>query len=134
MLAFTALVSLVASLAFGVMPALQSSRSEHERGPEGGARGSSGRHGLQRGLVVVEVALALILAASAGLMIRTMSHLGRVNPGLDPHNVLVFGVAGSPAVHGTPAAIRNGFTETSRQLRSVPGVSGGRASSSAASR
>jgi len=56
-------------------------------------------------------------------MIRTMSHLGRVNPGLDPHNVLVFGVAGSPAVHGTPAAIRNGFAETSRQLRSVPGVS-----------
>jgi predicted permease len=88
-----------------------------------GARGSSGRHKLQRGLVVVEVALALILAASAGLMIRTMSHLGSVNPGFDPRNVLVFGVAGSPAVHGTPAAIRNGYVETSRQLRSVPGVS-----------
>ena len=82
-----------------------------------GARGSSGRHGLQRGLVVVEVALALILAASAGLMIRTMWRLGSVDPGFDPHNVLVFGVAGSPAVHGTPAAIRNGFAETSRQLR-----------------
>ncbi len=123
-LAFTALVSLVASLGFGAMPALQSSRSEMNEVLKEGARGSSSRHGLQRGLVVVEVALALILAASAGLMIRTMSQLASVNPGLDPHNVVVFGVAGSPAVHGTPAAIRNGFAETSRQLRSVPGVSG----------
>jgi len=122
-LAFTALVSLVASLAFGATPALHSSRSEMNEVLKEGARGSSGRHGLQRSLVVVEVALALILAASAGLMIRTMSLLGNVNPGFDPRNVLVFGVAGSPAVHGTPAAIRNGFAETSRQLRSVPGVS-----------
>jgi predicted permease len=71
----------------------------------------------------VEVALALMLAASAGLMVRTMGRLGSVDPGFDRHNVLVFGVAGSPAVHGTPAAIRNGFSETGRQLRSVPGVS-----------
>ena len=122
-LAFTALVSLVASLAFGATPALHSSRSEMNEVLKEGARGSSGRHGLQRSLVVVEVALALILAASAGLMVRTMSHLGGVNPGFDARNVLVFGVAGSPAVHGAPAAIRNGFAETSRKLRSVPGVS-----------
>jgi predicted permease len=122
-LAFTALVSLVASLAFGTTPALQSSRSDMNEVLKEGARGSSGRHGLQRGLVVVEVAMALMLAASAGLMFRTMSHLGSVNPGFDPHNVLSFGVAGSPAVHGTPAAVRNGFAETSRRLRSVPGIS-----------
>jgi predicted permease len=122
-LAFAALVSLVASLAFGATPALQSARSDMNEVLKEGARGSSGRHGLQRGLVVVEVALALVLAASAGLMVRTMAQLGSVNPGFDPHNVLVFGVAGSPAVHGTPAAIRNGFAETSRQLRAVPGVS-----------
>ena len=122
-LGFTVLVSLVASLAFGVTPALQRSRSEMNEVLKEGSRGSSGRRGLQRGLVVVEVALALILAASAGLMIRTMWHLGSVNPGFDPHNVIVFGVAGSPAVHGTPVAVRNGFAETSRQLRAVPGVS-----------
>jgi predicted permease len=122
-LAFTALVSLVATLGVGAIPALQASRSEMHEVLKEGARGSSARHGLQRGLVVVEVALALVLAASAGLMIRSMSYLGSVNPGLDPRNVLVFGVAGSPATHGTPAAIRNGVAETSRQLRSVPGVS-----------
>lgn len=122
-LAFAALVSLVASLAVSATPALQHSRAAMSEFLKEGARGSSGRHGLQRGLVVAEVALALVLAASAGLMIRTMSHLGSVSPGLDPSNVLVFGVAGSPAVHGTPDAIRHGFAETSRQLRAVPGIS-----------
>ena len=93
-LAFTALVSLVASLAVGATPALQSSRAEINEVLKEGARGSSARHGLQRALVVVEVALAVILAASAGLMVRTMSHLGSVDPGFDPNDVLVFGVAG----------------------------------------
>jgi len=53
---------------------------------------------------------------------RTMSQLWSVNPGFDPQHVLTFGIAGSPAVHGTPAAIRNGFTRTVDRLRSAPGV------------
>lgn len=121
-LAFAALVSLVASLGFGAAPAVQSSRSDMNEVLKEGARGSSGRQGLQRGLVVVEVALALVLAASAGLMIRTMSRLSSVDPGFDTRNVLMFGVAGSPAVHGTPAAVRGGFAQTSDRLRAVPGI------------
>ena len=69
-----------------------------------------------------EIALGLVLTASAGLMIRTMSQLWGVNPGFDPQHVLTFGVAGSPAVHGTPAAIRAGLGATTDRLRSVPGV------------
>jgi hypothetical protein len=45
-----------------------------------------------------------------------------VNPGFDPQQVLTFGVAGSPAVHGAPAAVRNGLTQTIDRLRPVPGV------------
>ena len=56
-------------------------------------------------------------------MVRTMSQLWSVNPGFDPQHVLTFGIAGSPAVHGTPAAIRNGFTGIVDRLRTVPGVS-----------
>ncbi len=70
----------------------------------------------------MEVALALVLTASAGLMIRTMSRLWSVNPGFDPHNVLTFSIAGSPGVHGTPLEVRNGFTQTTERLRAVPGV------------
>ena len=121
-LAFTAFVSLVASLLFGITPALQSARPDLNRILKEGGRGSTGRHGFQRALVVVEVGLALVLTTSAGLMIRTMSRLWSVNPGFDPQNVLTFSIAGSPAVHGAPMAIRNGIQQTIDQIRALPGV------------
>ena len=121
-LAFTALISILASLLFGVTPAVQSSRADLNETLKEAGRGTTSRHSLQRTLVVVEVALGLVLAASAGLMIRTMSRLWSVNAGFDPHNVLTFGVAGSPAVHGTPAEIRNGFAATMQQMSSIPGI------------
>ena len=121
-LGFNALVALLASVLFGITPALDAARSDVSTALKEGGRGTTSRHGLQRALVVVEVALALVLATSAGLMMRTMSQLWSVNPGFDPRSVLTFGVAGSPAVHGTPTAVRNGVTDTTERLRSIPGV------------
>jgi predicted permease len=121
-LAFTAFVALVASVLFGAAPALRSARADVNQALKEGVRGTTSRHRLLPALVIVEVALGLVLTASAGLMIRTMSQLWSVNPGFEPQNVLDFGIAGSPAVHGTPAAIRNGFVQTIDGLRSVPGV------------
>lgn len=123
-LAFTAFVSLLASLLFGITPALQSARSDLNKILKEGGRGSTGRHGFQRVLVVVEVALALVLTTSAGLMIRTMSRLWSVNPGFDPQNVLTFSIAGSPAVHGAPLAVRNGIQQTTEKIRALPGITG----------
>lgn len=123
-MAFAVLVSIAASLLFSVAPALQSSRLDLNQTLKEGGRSKVARHGFQRALVSVEVALALVLTVSAGLMIRTMSQLWNVNPGFDPEQVLVFGVAGSPAMHGTPAAVRNGYLETMERLRTVPGVKG----------
>ncbi|MGE5243580.1 MAG: ABC transporter permease [Betaproteobacteria bacterium] len=120
--AFTAAISIVASLLFGITPALQSARANVSETLKEAGRGHTGHGRPQRVLVAVEVALALVLTASAGLMIRTMSRLWQVDPGFDPAHVLDFGVAGSPAVHGTPLAVRNGFDETMRRLRAVPGV------------
>lgn len=121
-LAFTGAISTVASLLFGITPALQSARADLNETLKDAGRGHTGHGRPQRVLVVVEVALALVLTASAGLMFRTMSRLWQVDPGFDAAHVLDFGVAGSPAVHGTPEAVRNGVAETTRQLRSVPGV------------
>ena len=121
-LGFTALISILASLLFGIAPALHSARSDVGETLKESGRGTSGRHGFQRALVVVEVALALVLTASAGLMIRTMSKLWSINPGFDPRNVLYFETAGSPAAHGTPQAVRNAYTQSMERLRSVPGV------------
>ena len=121
-LGFTAAVSIVASVLFGITPAIQSARSDLNDTLKEGGRGNTSRQGLQRGLVVVEVALALVLTASAGLMIRTMSSLWGINPGFDANHVLTFSVAGSPAVHGAPLAVRNGFAQTMDVVRAVPGV------------
>ncbi len=121
-IAFTVLVSLAASLLFSVAPSLQSSQLDLNATLKEGGRSKVARHGFQRVLVSAEVALALVLTVSAGLMIRTMSQLWTINPGFDPEQVLTFGIAGSPAVHGTPAAVRSGYVETIERLRSVPGV------------
>ncbi len=123
-LAFTAVISFLTSLLFGITPAIRSSRSELNEILKEGGRGNTSRHGFQRTLVGAEVALALVLTASAGLMIRTMSRLWSINPGFDPQQVLMFSIAGTPAVHGTPTAVRNGYQQTIDQLRSVPGVKG----------
>jgi predicted permease len=123
-MAFTVLVSIAASLLFSVAPALQSSRMDLNATLKEGGRNQVARHGFQRALVSLEVALALVLTVSAGLMIRTMSQLWTINPGFDPEQVLTFGIAGSPAVHGTPAAVRSGYVETMERLRALPGVQG----------
>jgi predicted permease len=122
-LAFTAGISIVASLLFGSVPALQVSRGDLNETLKEVGRGHTTRHRFQRALVCAEVALALVLTASAGLMIRSMSRLWSINPGFDPQQVLLFSIAGTPAVHGTPSAVRNGYQQTIGQLRSIPGVS-----------
>ena len=121
-LAFTAFISILASLLFGITPALQSARANLNETLKEAARGNTARHRFQRALVVAEVSLALVLTVSAGLMIRTMSRLWSINPGFDSNNVLYFGVAGSPAVHGAPAAVRSGFAHTMDEIRAIPGV------------
>jgi predicted permease len=123
-LAFTAAVALGASFLFGLAPALRAARPDLTDALKEGDRGNTSRPRLLTALVVVEVALGLVLTTSAGLMVRTMSQLWSVNPGFDPQHVLTFGIAGSPAVHGTPAAIRNGVTRTVDRIRSAPGIAG----------
>jgi predicted permease len=121
-LAFTAIVALGASVLFGLAPAVRTARADLNDALKEGDRGNTSRQRLLPALVVVEVALALLLTTAAGLMIRTMAQLWSVNPGFDPRQVLTFGVAGSPAVHGTPAAVRNGVRRTADRVRGVPGI------------
>ena len=83
-LLFTVLASLLTGALCGLLPALQLSRSNPGDALKDGDRGgSSGRGARTRNtLVVAEVALSLVLLASAGLLIRTLGVLQRVSPGL----------------------------------------------------
>ncbi|HLN02314.1 MAG TPA: ABC transporter permease [Bryobacteraceae bacterium] len=116
-----AAASVLAGILFGLAPALRNSPPAlHETLKEGG-RGSSGaRHRTQSVFVVVEMALALILLAGAGLMIRSLAKLWSVDPGFDPHNVLTARVSG-PAI-ASPDAVRALWRQMNNKLRVIPGV------------
>jgi predicted permease len=122
-LLFTLAASVVGGILFGLAPALKNSQRDlHETLREGGRGLSGARHRAQSVFVVVEVALALVLLAGAGLMIRSLARLWRVDPGFDPHNVLTFRLALTPTASTTPDAARATWRQLQGQLTVVPGV------------
>jgi predicted permease len=91
---FTLLVSVAAGLLFGLVPALRTSRQDlHTTLKEGARTVSNAHHHAQNAFVIIEMAMALVLLAGAGLMIRSLVRLWSVNPGFDPRNVLTFSVS-----------------------------------------
>jgi predicted permease len=123
-LSFTAAISLLAGILFGLAPALKVATPDvHETLKEGGRGASGTRHHAQRVLVVTEVAMALVLLVAAGLTIRTLARLWSVNPGFDPRNVMTFGLSLSPSMSTAgPDAIRAALRHVNLELESIPGV------------
>jgi predicted permease len=114
--------SLLAGILFGLAPALKNSHGDLQGTLKEGGRGGSGtRHRAQRVFVVVEMALALILLAGAGLMIRSLTKLWRVDPGFDPHNVLTFDMS-FPSTIKSPEAIRAHWRQIQDSLEATPGI------------
>jgi len=125
-LLFTALISLAAGILFGLAPAFKMARSGvHDKLKEGG-RGASGvRHHMQNAFVIAEMALAVVLLIGAGLTIRSLTRLWRLDPGFNPSQVLTFGVSLPPSMVGTnPDAIRSAFRSFDTAMASIPGVQG----------
>jgi predicted permease len=122
-LLFTLAISILVGIAFGAVPALKTSRPDlHESLKEGG-RGSSGtRLRTQNVFVAVEMALAVVLLAGAGLMVRSLVGLANVNPGFEPPHVMEFGVSPSAERIGTPAHIRETYRQITARFEEVSGV------------
>ena len=121
-LGFTAVASLIAGAAFAAVPAWQTARTDANATLREGGRSGSGRHRAQRVLVVGEIAIALMLTAAAGLMVRTMWHLWQVDPGFNPRGLMTFDMAGTPSTDPAPNAVRAGYEAIEQQIRAVPGV------------
>jgi len=123
-LVFTAGISLLAGVLFGLAPAVKTARPNlHDRLKERGASGT--RHRTQDVFVVVEIGLAVVLLIGAGLTIRSLMHLWSIDPGFNPHNVFTFGLSLPPSMmNAQPEAIRAAFREFGAKLASVPGVHG----------
>ena len=123
-LAFTMGLSLATGIVFGLAPALQVSHANIVDALKEGALSSTagrGRHALRGWLVIVQMAMALVLLVSSGLLIRSLVHLQNVNPGFDPHNVMTSNVD-LPDAKYTDAKKAQYFKALMPQLKALPGV------------
>ncbi|HEX8942713.1 MAG TPA: ABC transporter permease [Gemmatimonadaceae bacterium] len=122
-LGFTAAISLVTGVAFGLVPAIRASSPELQQSLREGTRGSTGGSaGLRSTLVVAEVALAMILVIGAGLMTRSFVKLLQIDLGFSPSHRIGVNYTISTARHSTPPDMRETYRAMLEKVRTVPGV------------
>jgi predicted permease len=124
-LVFTALVSILTGIAFGLAPAFSSKRPDFVpalKQTSGGAPSTPGRRiTLGSTLVVVQVALAMLVLAGTGLLVRTLSNLKAENIGFDPQNLVVFQVDASYSKR-SGENLQALYRDVQDRLSSLPGV------------
>jgi predicted permease len=126
-LGFTLLLSLATGILAGLVPAWRLTRGNvHDALKQGLGRTDTDAAGARTGagLVVSEVALALVLLVGAGLMIKSLWLLNRVDTGVDPSRTLTLGVAIPPKKYRTGDQKTRFFDEVLRRVRALPGVEG----------
>ncbi|HKW35323.1 MAG TPA: ABC transporter permease [Candidatus Acidoferrum sp.] len=124
-LAFTLLLSVVAGVLAGLIPSVRFTKADvNEALKQGQSRGTSDARGggTRRLLVISEVALSLVLLIGAGLMIRSLWELRKVQPGFDPHNVLTMTVPLPRNRFSSPFGQINFFQDALARVRALPGV------------
>jgi putative ABC transport system permease protein len=121
-LAFTALVTLGTGILFGLVPALRASRTDVYAGVAKARTDGGFGSRLRGGLVVTQVALAMVLLVGAGLLIRSFDHLNSVELGFEPEGVLTVRVALPASRFGDAPSRVQFFDALLDRLESVPGV------------
>jgi putative ABC transport system permease protein len=115
--------SLVCGVIFGLVPALTASKTDLVSSLKESERTDSGtRQWLRRTFVVAEVALALVLLISAGLLVRSFGKLLDVRPGFDPHNVLTLRVQLPGAQYDKATKVANFYDQVLTGVSGLPGV------------
>ena len=124
-LGFTLAISLGAGLLFGLVPALQMSGfrfgaalKEGGRGQHGGMRGRR----VRSALVIAELALATVLMAGAGLMIRSLMRLDATDPGFSHRSALTFGLNLPRSSYGESQQVVGFYRDLLESLEALPGV------------
>jgi predicted permease len=123
--AFTVLASVATGLFFGLVPAVQASRTDPQQGLHEGGRGSSGSRRqtrLRAVLVVGEVGLACLLLVGAGVILRSFVNLLRLDPGFQPEHVLTAEIALPNANYKTTDNIASFYQRLLTNLNALPGI------------
>ena len=123
-LLFTMAVSIGVAVAFGLLPALHASRTDLRASlsESAGTTTSPSARRVLNGLVIVEVALALVLLVGAGLMTRSFARLLEVDPGFEPSNVVAAQVFLPTAKYRERHRLVQFYEDVLVRLRSTPGV------------
>jgi putative ABC transport system permease protein len=124
-LGFTAIVAFLTSIVFSLAPALRAMRLDLTDSLKDGNQSSSSGGARQRfrnALVIVEMALAVVLLTGAGLMLRSLWSLQRVDLGFDPSNVLTMRLSLPQAAYRTPEEVVGFYQRLLERVRSTPGV------------
>jgi putative ABC transport system permease protein len=122
--AFAAVLSVATGFLFGIFPALHSTRPDlvstlkAQAGQPSGARAAAY---FRTGLVITQITLSMALLASAGLFVKSLRNVTRVDLGVKIDNVVTFGI--SPELNGyTPERARQLFERAEQELAAMPGV------------
>ena len=124
-LAFALGVTIIATVATGLLPALRAARADLTDSLKEGSAGAGTGHGRQRlraALVISEIALAVVLVVGAGLLIRSLWRLRAVNPGFDPQGLVTFFISPPPLRAQDPVRMAALYTQVADAARALPGV------------
>jgi putative ABC transport system permease protein len=124
-LGFTAAIALVTSVLFSIAPAIRALRLDLNESLKDGSQSASsgvGRQRFRRALVIVEMALAVVLLVGAGLMLRSLWALQRVQLGFDPSNVLTMRLSLPETSYQTPEQVVLFYSRLVDSIRQLPGV------------
>jgi len=122
-LLFTLALSILTGVLFGLAPACHGANANPQTYLKEGARGSGGGRRRAEGVfVAMEVGLAVILLAGAGLMIGSLWRLRQISPGFNTHNVLIGKFALSAQAASGPEATRLAFRSLLERTATIPGV------------
>lgn len=122
-LLFALVVALLSGFLFGLAPALRAPARELEQVLRGGGRSvAGGSRRLHSSFVISELALAVVLLVSAGMLGHTLLRLSSLDPGINVRNVLVSRMALSPSTLANTDRIRAAWQDVLDRARRVPGV------------
>jgi putative ABC transport system permease protein len=122
---FTAVLGIVTGVLFGLLPALQLSRPDVTGVlKDGGRTGTAGRSRqlARRGLVVLQLASSVVLALAAGLLIRSLIELNRIDLGFNPENVLTVQLQVPATSYPQWSDVIRFHREATDRVKQIPGV------------
>lgn len=119
-----AVLALITTAMFGIIPAIQATRMDVQSGLGSGTRSVTGAaaHWPRRALVAAQVALGVVLLIAAGLLVRSFTHLQRLDPGFNGRDVYAATISLQDARYQTSARVAQLFDTTLVRIRQSPGI------------